>query len=516
VKTSLGQRQLLLQKLSPQQIQLMKLLQVPTALLEQRIKEEMEVNPALEDSVDEYADEQVDYEASTEAAPEEDGANNNEAEAEEMQYSDENFDLDDYLNGYMEDDPASYKERGESYQADEEEKTVPVAIENSFHEYLEQQIGLLNLASEQEEIIARQIIGSIDEDGYLRREPYAIADDLLFSQNLMIEEKEVVEILKKIQRLDPPGIGARDLQECLYIQLLIKIEQGEDLDDEEIQALKVACKIINRQFEAFSKKHFDKLQRQFNLSEKQLRAAIQEILKLNPKPASGYIAGAMERSAQYIIPDFIVLNRDGELELSLNARNAPDLRISDSFRDMLRSYNDQRRVNKLTRSQKETVQFIRQKIESARWFIDAIRQRHETMYKTMYAIMDYQTEYFLSGDEKKIRPMILQDIADRTSLDVSTISRVANSKYVQTEYGTRRLKEFFSEALQNSDGEEVSTLEVKKILTEIISAEDKRKPLSDDKLTQMLQEKGYNIARRTVAKYREQLNVPKASLRKEL
>lgn len=514
VKTSLGQRQLLLQKLSPQQIQLMKLLQVPTALLEQRIKEEMEVNPALEESVDEYADEQVDYEASTDAA--EDSANTNEADAEEMQYSDENFDLDDYLNGYMEDDPASYKERGESYQADEEEKTVPVAIENSFHEYLEQQIGLLNLASEQEEIIARQIIGSIDEDGYLRREPYAIADDLLFSQNLMIEEKEVVEILKKIQRLDPPGIGARDLQECLYIQLLIKIEQGEDLDDDEIQALKIACKIINRQFEAFSKKHFDKLQRQFNISEKQLRAAIQEILKLNPKPASGYIAGAMERSAQYIIPDFIVLNRDGELELSLNARNAPDLRISDSFRDMLRTYNDQRRVNKLTRSQKETVQFIRQKIESARWFIDAIRQRHETMYKTMYAIMDYQTEYFLSGDEKKIRPMILQDIADRTSLDVSTISRVANSKYVQTEYGTRRLKEFFSEALQNSEGEEVSTLEVKKILTEIIGAEDKRKPLSDDKLTQLLQEKGYNIARRTVAKYREQLNVPKASLRKEL
>jgi RNA polymerase sigma-54 factor len=297
---------------------------------------------------------------------------------------------------------------------------------------------------------------------------------------------------------------------------LIRIEQGEDLDDEELIALKAACKIINRQFEAFSKKHFEKLQRQFSLTEKQLKAAIHEILKLNPKPASGYIAGSMERSSQYIVPDFIVLNRDGELELNLNVRNAPDLRISDSFRDMLRSYNDQRRTSKLTRSQKETVQFIRQKIESARWFIDAIRQRHETMYKTMFAIMDYQTEYFLSGDDKKIRPMILQDIADRTHLDVSTVSRVANSKYVQTEYGTRKLKEFFSESLQNSEGEEVSTLEVKKILTEIISAEDKRKPLSDDKLTQLLQEKGYNIARRTVAKYREQLNVPKASLRKEL
>jgi len=515
VKTSLGQRQIILQKLSPQQIQLMKLLQIPTVLLEQRIKEEMETNPALEETDEEFADEQVDYEAGADAVGEE-AAASNEADSEETQYSDDNFDLDDYLNGYMEDDPASYKERGESYQADEEEKTVPVAIENSFHEYLEQQISLLNLTSERDLTIATQIIGSIDEDGYLRREPYAIADDLLFSQNLMIEEKEVVDILKKIQRLDPPGIGARDLQECLYIQLLIRIEQGEDLDDDELQALKVACKIINRQFEAFSKKHFEKLQRQFNLTEKQLRAAIHEILKLNPKPASGYIAGSMERSAQYIIPDFIVLNRDGELELTLNTRNAPDLRISDSFRDMLRNYNDQRKVNKLTRSQKETLQFIRQKIESARWFIDAIRQRHETMYKSMYAIMDYQTEYFLSGDEKKIRPMILQDIADRTGLDVSTISRVANSKYVQTEYGTRRLKEFFSESLQNSEGEEVSTLEVKKILTEIISAEDKRKPLSDDKLTLLLQEKGYNIARRTVAKYREQLNVPKASLRKEL
>lgn len=516
MKTSLGQRQLLLQKLSPQQIQLMKLLQVPTALLEQRIKEEMEVNPALEESNDEYADEQVDFDASTDAASAEEAATNSEVESEETQYSEDNFDLDEYLNGYMEDDPASYKERGESYQADEEDKSVPVAIENSFHEYLEQQISLLNLSTERDHIIATQIIGSIDEDGYLRREPYAIADDLLFSQNLMIEEKEIIDILKKIQRLDPPGIGARDLQECLYIQLLIRIEQGEDLDDEELIALKAACKIINRQFEAFSKKHFEKLQRQFSLTEKQLKAAIHEILKLNPKPASGYIAGSMERSSQYIVPDFIVLNRDGELELNLNVRNAPDLRISDSFRDMLRSYNDQRRTSKLTRSQKETVQFIRQKIESARWFIDAIRQRHETMYKTMFAIMDYQTEYFLSGDDKKIRPMILQDIADRTHLDVSTVSRVANSKYVQTEYGTRKLKEFFSESLQNSEGEEVSTLEVKKILTEIISAEDKRKPLSDDKLTQLLQEKGYNIARRTVAKYREQLNVPKASLRKEL
>ncbi|HOY19138.1 MAG TPA: RNA polymerase factor sigma-54 [Haliscomenobacter sp.] len=517
MKTSLGQRQLLLQKLSPQQIQLMKLLQIPTALLEQRIKEEMEENPALEETDDEFPEEQADFDTNTDAASAEDAAASAEAESDETQYSDENFDLDDYLNGYMEDDPASYKERGDSYQPEEEEKTMPVAIENSFHEYLEQQIGLLNLSDEKEKTIALQIIGSIDEDGYLRREPYAIADDLLFSQNIMVEEKEVVEILKKIQRMDPPGIGARDLQECLYIQLQLRIEQGEDLEDEELIALKAACKIINRQFEAFSKRHYEKLQRQFNLTEKQLKAAYHEIMKLNPKPASGYIAGSMERSSQYIIPDFIVLNRDGELELTLNVRNAPDLRISDSFREMLRGYNDQRRLNqKLTRSQKETVQFIRQKIESARWFIDAIRQRHETMYKSMYAIMDYQSEYFLSGDEKKIRPMILQDIADRTGLDVSTVSRVANSKYVQTEFGTRRLKEFFSEALQTSDGEEVSTLEVKKILTEIIAAEDKRKPLSDDKLTQLLQEKGYNIARRTVAKYREQLNVSKASLRKQM
>lgn len=265
----------------------MKLLQIPTALLEQRIKEEMEENPALEETDDEFPEEQADFDTNTDAASAEDAAANSEAESEETQYSDENFDLDDYLNGYMEDDPASYKERGDSYQPEEEEKTMPVAIENSFHEYLEQQIGLLNLTDEKEKIIALQIIGSIDEDGYLRREPYAIADDLLFSQNLMVEEKEVIDILKKIQRMDPPGIGARDLQECLYIQLQLRIEQGEELEDEELIALKAASKIILRQFEAFSKRHYDKLQRQFNLSEKQLKAAYHEIMKLNPKPASG-------------------------------------------------------------------------------------------------------------------------------------------------------------------------------------------------------------------------------------
>jgi RNA polymerase sigma-54 factor len=511
VRTGLGQKQLLLQKLSPQQIQLMKLLQVPTALLEQRIKEEIELNPALEEVDTEPLEDNSESEIDLNEGSEEDNSEN-----EENQYSEDAVDLDDYYNGYMEDDPASYKERGETYNPDEEEKSQPVALESSFHEFMEQQLGLLELENETQLKIAEQIIGSLDEDGYLRREPYGIADDLLFSQNIFTDEREVLEVLKKIQRLDPPGIAARDLQECLLIQLQLKLDQDEELEDEDVASLRLAVKIVKKQFEAFSKKHFDKLQRSLNISEKQLKNAIHEVLKLNPKPASGHVAGAMERGLQYIIPDFILQNRDGELELTLNSRNAPDLRISDSFREMLRGLNDQRRVNKLSRQQRDTLQFIKQKIESARWFVDAIKQRSETMSKTMLAIMDYQREYFLSGDQKKIRPMILQDIAERTGLDVSTISRVVNSKYVQTEYGVKRLKEFFSESLQNADGEEISTLEVKKILSEIISEEDKKRPHSDDRLTQILEEKGYPIARRTVAKYREQLNIPKASLRKQL
>ncbi len=505
MKTSLGQRQLQLQKLSPQQIQLMKLLQIPTPLLEQRIKEEMEANPALEDIDDNNFEEETDF-----------GNSEEEYNNEEAINREESFDIEDYLTNYVDDDPSSYKLRGESYNPDEEDRSMPMATESSFHEYLEQQISLLELKDEREEKIARQLMGSIDEDGYLRREPYSVVDDLLFSQNVNSTEAEVISILKRIQRLDPPGIGARDLQECLLIQLRTKLEQEEELEDFEVAATQLAIKLLDKYFDPFSKKHFEKLQRSLNITEKQLKSAVEVIVKLNPKPASAYVGGSNERSLQYIIPDFVIQNTDGVLELNLNNRNAPDLRISDEFRDMMKTFSARGKGVKLTRPQKETLVFIKQKIESARWFIDAIKQRHETMYKTMYAIMEYQTEYFLTGDQKKMRPMILQDVANMTALDVSTISRVANSKYVQTEFGAKRLKEFFSEGMQNSEGEEISTLEVKKILSEIISGESKRSPLSDDKLTQVLQEKGYNIARRTVAKYREQLGVPKASLRKTL
>lgn len=488
----------------------MKLLQIPTPLLEQRIKEEMETNPALEDMENERYEETSDY-------PEEPTPVTDDYANDETYSKEEGFDIDDYLTNYVDDDSASYKLRGDSYQADEEDRSLPIATESSFHEYLEQQMHLLELRDEREEKIAWQLIGSIDEDGYLRREPYSVVDDLMFSQNINTTEAEVLTMLRRIQRLDPPGTGARDLQECLLIQLRLRLEQEEEaLEDHELAAIKLAIKLLDKYFEAFSKKHFEKLQRSLNISEKQLKAAVEVVVKLNPKPASAFSGGVMERSLQYIVPDFMVTNNDGVLELQLNARNAPELRVSEGFRDMIKEFSAQRKTSKLTRTQKETLVFIKQKIESARWFIDAIRQRHETMYKTMYAIMEYQAEYFLSGDQKKIRPMILQDVANLTHLDVSTVSRVANSKYVQTEFGVKRLKDFFSEGMQNSEGEEISTLEVKKILAEIIAAESKRSPLSDDRLTQELQEQGYNIARRTVAKYREQLGIPKASLRKML
>ena len=509
MRTGLSQKQLQIQKLSPQQIQLMKLLQVPTALLEQRIKEEIEENPALEEGENSLEADTQDQE------PEETSALETELEEEPM--IDDEMEVVDYIQEYLdnEDDTPDYKLQGDGYNPDEEERSMPVAVENSFYDFLEQQIGLATFASEKERIIARQIIGSIDEDGYLRRDTFALVDDLIFSLNINVTESEIEQVLKKIQRFDPPGTGARDLQECLLIQLALRIENSNK-ENSSRNALLLAFKIIDKYFDAFSKKHFDKLLKSLNISEKQLKQAVEEILKLNPKPSSAYIGDTKLSNNQYIIPDFIIVNRDHELEVVLHSRNAPELRISDHFREMLRTYGVDKSKGPSATSDKEAVKFIRQKIESARWFIDAIRQRHETMYKTMYAILEYQYEFFLTGDQKKLKPMILQDISTTTGLDVSTISRVANSKYVQTEFGTKRLKEFFSESMQMSDGEEVSTIEVKKILRELIAGEDKKTPLSDDKLTQILGEKGYPIARRTVAKYRDQLNIAKASLRKEL
>jgi len=508
LKQNLSQK--LLQKLSPQQIQLMKLLQIPTANLEQRIKEELEINPALDEGDSEYDQESADY--GDESYEQESDFKNDEDDFSLSK--DEANNLDDYWSQYIEDDPSSYKYKTELQQADEEEKTLPVAVESGFQEYLESQLGMLDLKNEREEMLARQILGSIDEDGYLRRDPEAMVDDLLFSRNIPASVEEIEVLLAQIQRFDPPGVGARDLRECLAIQLKVKLDD-EKLPRAHRKAMQRALVVIEDYFDEFSKKHYQRLQKELNIDEDALKEAIDEILKLNPKPSSGHSEGP-NRSAQYIIPDFIIVNREGELELTLNSRNAPDLRISDQYRDMLVTFKETTQGRRANKNEKEAILFIKQKIDSARWFIDAIRQRQETMYRTMYAILQYQYDYFLTGDERKTRPMILKDIADITGYDISTISRVANSKYVQTEFGTKSLKEFFSESMQTAEGEEVSTLEVKKILTDVIGAESKRKPLSDEKLTEILTEKGYNIARRTVAKYREQLNIPVARLRKEL
>ena len=506
--------QKLQQKLSPQQIQLMKLLQIPTAILDQRIQEEIEANPALEEG-DNLEEDYLDLGRSADEQKSDENQNeeSNDMESDELP-PEEEVSLDDYLNEYIDDDEASYKYYAEGYGQEEEGKTLPIAVENTFHEYLEQQLGMLDFKDEREETIARQIIGSIDDDGYLRRENDAILDDLVFSQNISARPEEIEFWLSKIQRFDPPGVGARNLQESLLLQIENKLSKAETSFEEKL-VLQISKRIIAQYFDEFTKKHYQRLQRQLGLSEEDdLKEAIDEILKLNPKPAGGYVSNT--RDTHYIVPDFIIINNDGELELSLNSRNAPDLHINNHYKEMLRSYKYTVRGRRATKQEKDAILFIKQKIDSAKWFIDAIRQRQQTMFNTMYAIMNYQYDYFVTGDQKRLRPMILKDIADITGLDISTVSRVANSKFVQTEFGTKRLKDFFSESLQTQDGEEVSTLEVKKILTDIIGGENKRKPFSDEKLKNLLLKKGYNIARRTVAKYREQLNIPVARLRKEL
>lgn len=511
LKQQLSQK--LIQKLSPQQIQLMKLLQVPTAILDQRIQEELEQNPALEEG-NEYEDNPESFTDTPDNAADE--ATHEEQEFTEAEpfedHGDDSF--EDYLNNYMDEEPSYYQHSSADSGADAASKTMPYAVESSFHDNLNRQIGLLNLKDDKQRKIAQQIIGSIDDDGYLRREPSAIIDDLLFSQNIDVKEKEVLEILAKIQLFDPPGVGARNLQECLLIQIRLKIQNEKRKIFQKV--LHLAENILVDYFEEFTKKHYSRMMKSLDLTEPQLKVAIDEILKLNPKPSSGYQDAVAHYSVtgHYIIPDFTITNRDGVLELSLNSKNAPDLRINDHYLDMLRSYKDNKKNS--DKKEKDAVVFIKQKIESAKWFIDAIKQRQDTLYRTMYAIMQFQQEYFQTGDQRKIKPMILKDIADITSLDISTVSRVANSKFVQTEFGTKRLKDFFSESLQNDEGDEVSTLEVKKILTDLVSAEKKNSPLSDEKLKEILLRKGYNIARRTIAKYREQLNIPVARLRKEL
>ncbi len=508
IKQHLSQK--LLQKLSPQQIQLMKLLQVPTAVLDQRIKEELETNPALEEGNEEEA---FEFESGEEGEYEDFQREDEDSESETPERED-NFELDDYLNDYIEDDPSAYHAQ-ESGRSEDETRQSPLAVENSFHEYLERQLGLLNLKDETELAIALQIIGSIDDDGYLRRDPVSIIDDLMFSQSIITTEKEVYRMLNLIQRLEPAGVGAKDLRECLLLQLRARMERSETLSAQDRTALSRAYQVIDQYFEAFSKKHFSRLTKQLDITDGELKAAIDMVLKLNPKPASGYTQGAGD-GANYVVPDFIIQNRDGELELTLNVRNAPELRVSDHYKDMLRAYSRHKEGSRIDKKEREAVLFIKQKIDAAKWFIDAIHKRQTTMYKTMYAIMQFQYEYFLSGDDRRIKPMILKDISDITGLDLSTVSRVASSKFVQTEFGTKRLKDFFSESIVTQDGDEVSTLEVKQTLNDMIRQEDKRKPLSDEDLKELLKERGYNIARRTIAKYREQLNISVARLRKEL
>ena len=474
----------LLQKLSPQQIQLMKLLQVPTIALEARIKEELEENPALdegkEELEDEFADEQQDTE--TESAEEE-------------------FDISEYL---QDDDVPDYKLSINNKGADAEETDIPIGSGITFRDLLLDQLGLKKISPSQRDL-AEHLIGNFDDSGYLRREIPAIVNDLAFSQNIMTSAKELEEVLEIIQTFDPPGIGARDLRECLIIQL--------DRVPRNSLELKVAKVVLEKYFEEFTKKHYDKILKRMDIDDELLKDAIEEIVRLNPKP--GNTSKETAKSIAAVVPDFMLsIDDDDELKIHLNQRNAPELKVSRAYSDMLRGYSDSNK--KPDKKTKEAIQFVKQKIDSAKWFIDAIKQRQQTLLFTMTAIAEFQKDYFLTGDETKLKPMILKDIAEVVNMDISTVSRVANSKYVQTPYGTMLLKSLFSESLSTDSGEEVSTREVKKILQEAVDAEDKKKPLTDEKLCQVLKDKGYNIARRTVAKYREQLSISVARLRKEL
>lgn len=472
------------QRLSPQQIQLMKLLQVPTMELDQRIKQEIEENPALEEGAEVNEDE---YDNDDDFDDDYDSDSD-----------DQDFDISDYID----EEGSDYKTKANNHSKDDEERVIPLSGEQSFQEKLTEQLHLLYLDDHQF-MIADTLIGNLDESGYLNREIEAIVDDLAFSANVMTDEKEVEGVLMIIQELDPAGVGARDLQECLLIQ--IRRKQDGDIT-------RYTAKIILEEFfEEFTRKHYDKIAKKLEIEDEDLKEAIDEILKLNPKPGGSMIESA--KNYQQIIPDFMITEFEGRLELTLNGRNAPDLKVSREYEMMLRTYAEGAKTSK---SDKDALMFVKQKLDGAKWFIDAIKQRQNTLLFTMDAIMNYQREYFLTGDETNLRPMILKDIAEIVGLDISTISRVANSKYVQTGYGIFALKYFFSESLSTDSGEEVSTREVKKILSEAIEGEQKKKPLTDERLMDLLKEKGYNIARRTVAKYREQLNIPVARLRKEL
>jgi RNA polymerase sigma-54 factor len=472
------------QKLSPQQIQLMKLIQLPTQAFEQRMKQELEENPALESGKEDSESAGDDFEDTFDSG-------------ENEVIDTEDINIDEYLS---DDEIPDYRTRSSNY-GEEEEKQVPYAAGISFNQYLLNQLNTEYLDDEEWQI-AEFLVGSVDESGYIRRPIPDLMDDLAFTQNVFTDEATILKVLEKVHQLDPPGVGARSLDECLLLQLDRK---------EATPAVELAQQILEKSFDHFTKKHYKKLMQRHNIGEAELKEAIQEIEKLNPKPGGAYSGN--NKLVEHVVPDFTIRIVDGELELSLNSRNAPELHVSREYSNMLAGYKSSKEKSK---SQKDAVMFIKQKLDAAKWFIDAIKQRQQTLYTTMNAIMDYQKEYFLTGDERNLKPMILKDIADRIGMDVSTVSRVANSKYVDTPYGTKLIKDFFSESVKNVEGEDVSTREIKKILETVIREEDKRKPLTDDKLAGILKEKGYPIARRTVAKYREQMDIPVARLRKEI
>ncbi len=478
------------QKLSPQQIQLMKLVQLPTVAFEQRVKEEMEENPALDEDSSNFDD---DFDGG------ENEWDNQDDYQEDNVIDTSDINIDEYLS---DDDVPNYKTYTNNYSDDDDEKSVPFAQGVSFIEFLVNQLYTYRL-SEEEYAIAEFLIGNIDEDGYIRRDIKSLVDDLAFSQNLSTDEKVLENLLiNYIQKMDPVGVGARDLQECLLIQLENKTQT---------ESVELAEKLISESFDAFTKKHYSKLMSKYDADEDDLRDAISEIERLNPKPGKSFSSSS--KIVEQITPDFTITIEDSELNLSLNGRNVPELRISSAYAEMLDTY---KKTENKSNEQKEAVLFVKQKLDSAKWFIDAVQQRRNTLMVTMEAIMKFQKDYFLTGDETKIKPMILKDISDLIGMDISTVSRVANSKYVQTPYGTFLIKDLFSESLTNDDGEEVSTREIKRILQDVINEEDKKSPLTDEKLTEILKEKGYPIARRTIAKYREQLSIPVARLRKEI
>ena len=495
LKQDLQLKQLL--KLSPQQIQLMKLVQLPTLAFEEAVKQELEENPALEDDISE--DDYYDSADSFDSSPN-DNMTNDDADDYEMQQIDtSDVNIDEYLS---DDEIPNYRTQTNNYSEEGEEREIPFVEHETFQEHLFQQLHTFRL-TEKEENIADFIIGNLDEDGYLRRQYSSIVDDLAFTQNIYTDEKTIETLLLNyIQRLDPMGVGARNLQECLLIQLKSK---------QQTPSVKLAYNIINQMFDAFTKKHYSKIIQKFLVNETQLKEAVHEIERLNPKPGKSFASNA--KNTEQIIPDFTIRIVDGELELTLNGRNAPELRVSQDYSEMLETYKN---TEHKSREQKEAILFVKQKLDSAKWFIDAVKQRQQTLYVTMNVIMNYQREYFLTGDEESIKPMILKDIAEITGLDISTISRVANSKYVSTPYGTILIKNLFSESMINSEGDEVSTREIKTILQQVIDEENPKKPLTDDNLTKILNDKGYNIARRTIAKYRDQLNIPVARLRKKI